>query len=206
MKRLATLCAVGLLAALCSACAVSTAAAKDEADKATAEAQAQAANMSEDYKLGPADLIEISVWGDETLSRTVRIRPDGKLSYPLVGEAQASGRTIEDLRQEIEKKIDEFVPKANVTVILTESASKRFYVIGKVKSPSVYPMYDAVNVLQGLTMAGGLDSFADDSDIRIIRQGESGTQIIKFDYSQVVKGRDTAQNILLQSKDIIVVP
>lgn len=193
MKRLA------LLLLLC--CWAAPAVAQDGAGQPAMAAT----DTAGDYLLGPADVIEVMVWGDQTLSRTVRIRPDGKISYPLVGEAMAAGRTIEDLRQELEKKIDEFVPKANVTVILTESASKRFYVLGKVGGPGVYPMYDAVNILQALTMAGGLGTFADEDSILILREEDGATTVLKFDYSKVVRGRDLEQNILLKSKDIVIV-
>jgi polysaccharide export outer membrane protein len=166
---------------------------------------AMAGAMEEDYILGPGDLIEVSVWGETELSREMRIRPDGKIAYPLVGETMAAGRTIENLRQEFEAKVNDFIPKAPVTIILSESSSKRYFVIGKVASPGAFPMYDSVNVMQALAIAGGLNQFADEDSILIIRDNGGQKEVIRFDHSDIVRGKRLEQNILLQSKDIIIV-
>lgn len=157
-----------------------------------------------DFLLGPGDVLEVSVWQEPELSRTIRIRPDGKISFPFVGEVTASGKTVEEVRQVLEKKIQAYVPKAPVSVILQELLSQRFYVIGRVKNPGVFPIYEPIRVMQALSMAGGLDEFASD-DIHVIREGPEGQSVLRFNYSDLKKGKDLKQNFLLQGKDTIVV-
>jgi polysaccharide export outer membrane protein len=158
------------------------------------------------YLLGPEDTLEISVWKDEALTKQVVVRPDGKISFPLIGEVQASGRTVDDLRQEIVKKINEYLPDPVVTVMVFGINSYKIYIIGKVNKPGTYTLGKAVNVMQALSMAGGFSPFADLNDIGILRE-ENGNQVrIKFNYEDVVKGKKLEQNIYLRSGDVIVVP
>ncbi len=157
------------------------------------------------FILGPGDLIEISVWEEPSLTRVVRVRPDGQLSFPLAGEVQASGRTMAQVQAELEKLIRQFVPEAPVTVMLAELASKKVYVIGSVRTPGVIPLYEPIRVLQALSRAGGLDPFASNS-ILILRETDQGQVVLNFDYGAVSKGKRLEQNILLQSNDTIVVP
>jgi len=158
------------------------------------------------YVLGPEDILEISVWQDETLTKQVVVRPDGKISFPLVGEIRAAGRTVEDLKKEITKKISEFVPDPVVTIMVIGIKSYKIYVIGKVNKPGAYTMGRPVNVMQALSLAGGFSPFADLDNIGIIRE-ENGKQIrVKFNYKEVAKGKHLEQNIYLKSGDIIVVP
>jgi polysaccharide export outer membrane protein len=166
----------------------------------------ETAQNTEEYLLGPEDILQISVWKDEVLTREVIVRPDGKISFPLVGEVQAAGRTVDDLRQEIVKEINEYVPDPVVTVMMLAINSYKIYVIGKVTKPGAYTLGKVVNVMQALTMAGGFSPFADLGDIGILRE-ESGKQVrIKFNYEQVAKGKHLKQNIYLKSGDVIVVP
>jgi polysaccharide export outer membrane protein len=161
---------------------------------------------AEAYLLGPEDVLEISVWKDETLTKQVVVMPDGKIAFPLIGEIQASGRTIDDLRQELVKKISEYMPDPVVTVILHSINSYKIHVIGKVNKPGTYTIGKTVNVMQALSLAGSFSPFADLSDIGILRD-EKGKQIrIKFDYDDVAKGKNLEQNIYLKSGDVIVVP
>lgn len=158
------------------------------------------------YVLGPEDILEISVWKDEALTKQVIVRPDGKISFPLVGEIQAAGRTVEDLRKEITEKIGEFVSDPVVTVMMIGINSYKIYVIGKVNKPGTYTLGKPVNVMQALTMAGGFSPFADLGNIGILRE-ENGEQVrIKFNYEDVAKGKKLEQNIHLESGDVIVVP
>ena len=158
------------------------------------------------FVLGPEDILEISVWKDETLTKQVVIRPDGKISFPLIGEIQAAGRTVEDLRKEIIEKLSEFISDPVVTVMVIGINSYKIYVIGKVNKPGAYTVGRPVNVMQALSMAGGFSPFADLEHISILRE-QNGKQIrIKFNYKEVAKGKHLEENILLKRGDVIVVP
>jgi len=158
------------------------------------------------FVLGPEDVLEISVWKDETLTKQVVVRPDGKISFPLIGEIQAAGRTVEDLRKEIIKKLSEFISDPVVTVMVIGINSYKIYVIGKVNKPGAYTVGRPVNVMQALSMAGGFSPFAHLDNISILRE-QNGKQIrIKFNYKEVAKGKHLEENILLKRGDVIVVP
>jgi len=158
------------------------------------------------FLLGPEDILEISVWKDETLTKQVVVRPDGKISFPLIGEIQAAGRTVEDLRKEIIEKLSEFISDPVVTVMVIGINSYKIYVIGKVNKPGAYTVGRSVNVMQALSMAGGFSPFADLEHISILRE-QNGKQIrIKFNYKEVAKGKHLEENILLKRGDVIVVP
>lgn len=163
------------------------------------------------YTLGPGDVIEISVWKDETLTNKIVIRPDGKFSYPLIGEVLAKGRTVEAVRQEIEDKVTLYVPDTPVTIIVREINYPQIYIVGKVNKPGVFTMTgEPLTVLQALALAGGMAQFADKSDIIIIR--DSGSQeyavreVFRFDYNKISQGRNLKQNIKLRPGDTVVVP
>ena len=166
------------------------------------------AGPMDQYTLGYGDVLEISVWGDETLSRQgVIIRPDGKISFPLVGELQAAGRTVEELRSDLESRITEYVSDAPVTIMVQELVSNTIYVVGKVNRPGAYAMAGHLTVLQALALAGGMTPFADDSDILIVRGEPDGSQkYLEFDYVDVVGGDGLEQNVSLQPGDTVLVP
>ena len=158
------------------------------------------------YAIGPGDTLEISVWRDETLSREVIVPPDGIISFPLVGDINVTGMNVSQLRTTVKKKLTEFVPDATVTVILRGFASLRAFVIGKVKNPGMYPISLGTNVMQLLSMAGGLNPYASEGSIHILRQVKGSTVKIPFDYGQVLKGRNLEQNISIVRGDVVVVP
>jgi polysaccharide export outer membrane protein len=158
------------------------------------------------FILGPEDVLEISVWNYETLTRQLVVRPDGKISFPLIGDVRAQGRTVEELRQAVEDKIKAFVQDAPVTVVVVEAGSPKVYVVGKVANPGVYIMGKPLRVMQVLAMAGGTTPFADKDDILIIRE-DNGRQIaLKFNYGKVADGKDLKKNIYLKPGDTVVVP
>jgi polysaccharide export outer membrane protein len=159
-----------------------------------------------EFYLGPEDLLEISVWNDETLSKQVVVRPDGKISFPLIGEILVQGRTVEEVRQEIENKVRVYVPDAPLTVMVIRVSSPKVYVVGKVVKPGLYIMPEPLRVIQVLAIAGGITPFSDKDDILIIREENGGQKIIKFDYSRVADGKDLTQNIYLNNGDTVVVP
>lgn len=161
--------------------------------------------VTNDYLLGPEDILEISVWKDEALTKQVVVRPDGKISFPLVGDIQASGRTTKQLQEELTEKITEYVPDPVVTVMVLEVNSLKVYVVGKVTQPGEYKVGKCINVMQALSMAGGLTPFADSDDIVILRNNGGKQEKIKFDYGNVSKGKDLEKNIELQAGDVVVV-
>jgi len=158
------------------------------------------------YAIGPGDTLEISVWRDESLSREVIVPPDGVISFPLIGDINVTGITVADLRKTVTKKLGDYVPDATVTVILKAFNSLRAYVIGKVKNPGMYPITLDTNVMQILSMAGGLNPYASEDSIHILRQIKGNTVKIPFSYGDVLKGRNLEQNITLQRGDVVVVP
>ena len=166
--------------------------------------QAYAAEKA--YHIGPGDVIEISVWKDPDLSRTLIVPPDGIISFPLIDAINVTNLTVADLRQVVTEKLSEFVPDATVTVMLTELNSLKAYVIGKVNSPGEFPISLESNVMQILSQAGGLTPFAADGNIKILRQKDGKIIKIPFDYGEVEKGKNLEQNIILQPGDVIVVP
>ncbi|MDL1956554.1 MAG: polysaccharide export protein [Candidatus Desulfofervidus auxilii] len=162
--------------------------------------------QSSSFVLGPEDVLEISVWKDEALTKQVIVRPDGKINFPLVGEIQAAGKTVEEVKKEITEKLKEYISDPVVTVMLIGINSYKIYIVGKVNKPGAYTLGRRINVMQALAMAGGFSPFADLDNISILRQ-EGGKQIrIKFDYKAVSKGKKLEQNIFLKSGDVIVVP
>jgi polysaccharide export outer membrane protein len=158
------------------------------------------------YALGPEDVLEISVWRDEALTKQVVVRPDGKISFPLIGDVVARGKTVEELRQAVEQKIRAFVPDAPVTVTVVEVRSPKVYVVGKVIRPGMYVMGEPMRVMQALGMAGGMTPFANQDSVKIIRKENGHQRVFEFNYSEVADGKDLEQNIRLKPGDTIVVP
>lgn len=158
------------------------------------------------YRIGPGDVLDVSVWKDEAQSKVVVVLPDGTISLPLIGEIVAAGKTVVQLKEEISGKVARFVPDPVLTVIVQQVNSMMVYVIGKVNKPGRFALNTNVNVLQALTMAGGLNPFAKREQIRIMREGQEGTKIFEFDYDEVSAGENLEQNIKLERGDMVVVP
>jgi len=159
-----------------------------------------------DYLLLPGDKLEVSVWKETEMQRIVIVRPDGKFSFPLTGEVKAAGRTVDQVRSEIEGKLARYISEPVVTVSLAEIVGNRVFVIGQVLKPGVFVMNPQVNVLQALALAGGMTPFAKTDDIIVIRGNASAQRTLPFRYGQVSSGRNLEQNILLESGDVVVVP
>ena len=158
------------------------------------------------YRIGPGDVLEISVWKDESLFRELSVPPDGVISYPLIGDIEAAGVTVTMLRKAITARLSEYVPDATVTVILKNINSLQVYVIGKVNNPGQFPITMDTTVMQVLAMARGLNPFAAAGDITILRRRQNVTVKIPFNYKEVEKGGNLEQNIILQRGDVVVVP
>ena len=158
------------------------------------------------YKVQPGDILEISVWKEEDLNQEVLVRPDGGLSFPLAGEMNALGKTVEQLRAEIVERLSRFIPDLVVTVSVRQILGNKIYVIGQVNRPGDYVVNPQVDVMQALSMAGGTTAFASLKDIAVLRRTGSRQVRLEFRYDEVLKGRNLEQNIVLESGDIVVVP
>lgn len=167
---------------------------------------AQSATTSAEYRIGPEDVLDISVWKEEGLEKEVLVRPDGGISFPLAGDVQVAGKTIEQAQEEIAQRIRDYIPDAVVTVSVHTVSGYRVYVLGKVNKPGQYIVGRYLDVTQALTLAGGLTPFASEDDIKIIRRTDDGEKVFPFDYADIQQGRRLEQNILLQSGDVVVVP
>jgi len=156
------------------------------------------------YVIGPEDSLNITVWGDQRLSGSFLVRSDGRISVNLIGEVMASGKTPEKLSKEIEEllKEKEILRRPQVNVQLGAINSKKYSINGEVLKPGAFPLVVPTNVMQALVNAGGFKDFANKKKIEIIR----GNQRLKFNWNEVVKGKKTDQNVMLQPGDIIIVP
>ena len=161
----------------------------------------------EQYRIGAGDVLDISVWKDEAQTKILVVLPDGAISLPLIGRVMAEGKTTAQLKEEITQKVSRFVPDPVVTVIVQQANSMFIFVVGRVNHPGRFVINTNVNVLQALTMAGGLSPFAKRKKIRIIREEKDGeTRIFTFNYDDVSAGKNIAQNIKLRRGDMVVVP
>jgi polysaccharide export outer membrane protein len=158
-----------------------------------------------DYQIVPGDVLEISVWREEGLDLKILVRPDGGISFPLIGSVVAGGRTVDQLRDEISKRLGDFLSSPEVTVAVVNS-NQKIYVVGKVGKPGEFLILKRITVMQALAMAGGLTPFADRDDIGILRRKGKDELRLPFDYDSVESGEKLEQNILLQDGDVVVVP
>ena len=166
---------------------------------------AQAATPPEEvYQLEPGDVLEVSVWHEEDLTKAVIVRPDGGLSFPLVGNVQARGKSVEQLQSEIAEKLERYIPEPVVTVAVQQLSGNVIYVIGKVNRPGHLPVTRNVDVVQALAMAGGMSTYAAANKIRILRRENGELRSIPFAYGE--KGENLEQNIILKAGDVVVVP
>jgi polysaccharide export outer membrane protein len=159
-----------------------------------------------DYIIGPGDTLDISVWNNEALTKQVIVLPDGKIHFPLIGEVVVGGKTLVDLEKELKQKISTFVPAPDLTVMVQQVNSMLIYVIGKVNRPGRFALNTNINVLQALTMAGGLNTFAKRNKIKIFREENGKTDIFQFEYDKVTQGENLEQNVKLKRGDVVVVP
>lgn len=184
-----------------SGCAGPSQSAIDEASKP----------VTKEFLLGPEDVLEVTVWRNQDLSRTVVVRPDGKISLPLIGDVQASGLTSAEVSGKIASRLTEFKENPNVSVSLKEVNSYFIYVLGEVLKPGKYPLKSYATVLQGVSLAGGFTNFAAKRKMAVIRTVTNGDgnqrQIrIPVPYDELLSGGGVIENFVLRSGDTIVVP
>ncbi|MGH9685718.1 MAG: polysaccharide biosynthesis/export family protein [Candidatus Acidiferrales bacterium] len=183
-------------------------------DGAGRSASAQAATPSEhtpatqdpSYVIGAQDVLDIDVWKEKELTREVEVRPDGKISLPLLNDIQASGLTPMQLAANITDGLKKFITDPQVTVIVTQIKSQRVYILGEVTKPGAYPLLPGMNVLQALSSAGGFTMFANAKKIYVLRRQDGKQTKFHFNYKDVLSGKHTDQNIVLRAGDQIVVP
>jgi len=167
----------------------------------------RATNSDDSYVIGANDMLAVNVWKEPDISRSVPVRSDGKISLPLVGELQASGQTPHQLEQEITKRLQSYISEPEVTVIVQDSKSKKVNIMGMVARPGAYLLTSSTTVLDAIAMAGGFKDFAKQKSIYILRQAADGTEKrIPFNYKEVIKGKNSNQNIRLEAGDTLVVP
>jgi polysaccharide export outer membrane protein len=159
-----------------------------------------------DYRIGPEDKLQIAVWNNEAMSRTVPVRPDGKISLPLLNDVQAAGLTPQQLRDALVKRLTEYMPTAEVSVIVLETKSTKVSVIGEVSKPARYELASRTTVLDVLAMSGGLTQFAARGRIFVLRQNGTDLKRIPFNYNRAVSADGEQVNFVLEPGDIVVVP
>lgn len=167
---------------------------------------AQATQNDPSYKIGAQDVLSISVWKEPDLTQTVPVRPDGKISMPLLNDVQAAGLTPTELRDHIADALKKFVTDPVVTVIVTQINSQRVYITGEVTHPGAIPLLPDMTVLQALSTAGGFTNFADTKRIYMFRIVSGKRVDFPFNYKDVIHGKRLDENVLLQAGDTIVVP
>ena len=179
----------------------------DAQTSSSAEGLSVSSSGEDGYQIGPQDVLEISVWKDEILSRKVTVRPDGFITFPLIGEVLVEGRTVGALAKEMDERLTQFVSDPRITIAVSEVNSFRIFVIGKVNKPGGFQIGQYTDVMQALSLAGGLTPFAREGSMKVLRRGKQGDQTtFPFDYGEVLKGKNLEQNIVLQRGDVVMVP
>src|SRR5881628_221432 len=150
------------------------------------------------YVIQPNDILEVFVWKEPDLTRKILVRPDGRVSFPLVQDMQAAGISPGELKERIEKKLKEYIDSPNVTIIVEAIKSYNVFVTGKVQKPGSILAEKPITVLQALAMAGGFQEYAKASEMTVIRNNGAENTAFKFDYGEVIKGKNGIQNLLLK--------
>jgi polysaccharide biosynthesis/export protein len=158
------------------------------------------------YEVQPSDVLQVSVWREPELTQQVLVRPDGAFSFPLAGEINAVGKTVEELRRELVERLARYIPDLVVTVTVLEIRGNKIYVIGQVNQPGEFIVNPRVDVMQALSLAGGTTAFASTGEIFVLRRDNGQQRRLPFNFDAVLRGRDLEQNVLLRTGDVVVVP
>ena len=202
MKQM-TLIAYLAAASVAALAATAQVSAKDKDDKK--QAAAAPAPITDEYRIGPGDKLRVEVYKDAQLSQSVQVRPDGKITLPLIGDLDANGATPLELRETIAKSLKEFITTPTVTVIVVEALASKVYVMGEVTHPGTMELHGPTTILQALAMAGGFKEFANTKDVRVLRpKSGNSVETIRFNYKDVLNG--DAKPFYLRSGDTVVVP
>ena len=197
-----------LWAALTSAALVAPLAAQGSAQARPdgAAAPSTSVTLPANYVIGAQDVLAVVFWREKDMSVDVVVRPDGKISLPLLNDIDAAGMSPEALRAAIAKAASKYMEEPNVTVVVKEIKSRSVYVTGQVTKAGTYPLGNDMTVLQAISVAGGLLEYADASNIVVLRKESGKDRTFKFNYKDVIKGKNLAQNIVLQPNDTVIVP
>jgi polysaccharide export outer membrane protein len=172
----------------------------------TFEIQAQETKPQQ-YRIGNGDILEIVTWKEPDFSREeVLVRMDGKISFPLIDDIQASGKTTTELKKNIEAGLKEFVSSPNVTVTVRNAASQQFYILGEIANTGEYPLVKDLTVLQAFALAGGFTEWASKKEIILVRKEGGKDKVIQVNYKNIIKDKDFSQNVKIKADDTIIVP
>lgn len=160
----------------------------------------------QDYVVGKGDILEIFVWRNEQISRQLLVRPDGKISLPLLQDIQADGLTVLQLQGEITQRFSEHIEKPKVTVIVVEMGSYKVSVLGRVETPGVYPITGQTTIVEAIALAGGFTEWANKRNITVVTHQNGKEKKVTVNYKKIASGKDPSQNIILKRGDIIIVP
>ena len=163
-------------------------------------------HLTDDYVIGLGDVIEVFVWRNEQLSREVVVRPDGKISLPLLQDIQAEGFTVVQLKNQITRLLTEHLDNPRVSVIIKAIKSYRVSVLGRVQKPGVYPITGKTTLAEAIALAGGFTEWADKGDITVVSNEGGEEKKVVINYKKIASGKDPSQNIILRRGDIIIVP
>ena len=158
------------------------------------------------YTLNPGDVLRISVWNETDLQQEVMVLPDGTISFPLVGIINVSAKTPAQVQQQIKSKLSRVIPDPEINVTVQSVNGNNIFIIGKVNKPGQMPMIRPTDIMQALSLAGGITAYANGEEIKIIRRTGNKQQVIPFDYNKLLEGEALNTNILLKSGDTIIVP
>jgi len=158
------------------------------------------------YLVQPGDTLQVTVWKEQELQGEVLVRPDGGLSFPLAGDLEAAGHTVDEIRKALQSRLVKYIPDPVVTVVVKKADGSRIFVVGKVNRPGDFQLYGPIDVMQALSLAGGTTPYADVNGIRVLRRVGGRQEVYRFHYDDVLRGRDLSQNILLRSGDTVIVP
>lgn len=178
-----------------------------ESSPTAQQAAGAGASLPGNYRIGENDILAISVWNEPALRQSVPVRPDGKISLPLIGDIQAAGRTPVQLQADIATKLQAFITHPEVTVIVQQMNSKKYNILGRVMKPGAYLLSTSMTVLDAIAQAGGFQDFAKQRSIYVLRDKPgAGESRFPFNYKDVIKGKHLEQNIKLEPNDTIIVP
>jgi polysaccharide biosynthesis/export protein len=193
-----------------SASGINTSGATASAKASDGQQDASSGTKAHDdaYVIGNDDVLSINVWKEPDISqRSLPVRSDGRISLPLVGEVQAAGQTPLKLEKDIAAKLQSYISEPEVSVMVQQSNSQKFNILGQVVKPGSYAIANSPTVLDAIALAGGFRDFAKQKSIYILRQGTDGKDVrLPFNYKDVIKGKNLEQNVKIQPRDTIVVP
>ncbi|SFK20570.1 polysaccharide biosynthesis/export family protein [Methylophaga sulfidovorans] len=161
---------------------------------------------AERYLLNSGDVLDISVWNEESLQKQVTVLPDGVITFPLAGEVVAKDKTVAEVEEELTKKLSEYLADPVVTVSVTSVDGNRVHILGKVLNPGSFVMNQPLDAMQALSLAGGLSPYAEENNIIVLRRDGTKQQVLPVKYAEIKKGKALNTNITLESGDVIIVP